>query len=213
MEANLTKPVKLGIGCQKTFEKNVIPMRKILVILPLVVFLGCSKEKVSQLEQIKTFYEGFKISSYNKIRNTIADSLTITEGDYTMHFTQESYYNQFKWDSVFKPTYNLISIENKKNEFIAKVSVNSLRFKFLKNNPLTCTHKFYFKSGKISKIENLDCDANWEIWQKKRDSLVSWTKSNHPNLDGFINNLSMKGALDYLNAIKLYKENQYELKE
>lgn len=188
-------------------------MKRILFILLLIVLVSCSEEKVSQSEQIKTFYEGFKNSSYDKIKNTIADSLTITEGDYIMYFTQESYYEHFKWDSVFKPTYKLISIENKKNEFIAKVSVNSLRFEFLKNNPLTCTHKFYFKSEKISKIENLDCDANWEIWQKERDSLVSWTKSNHPNLDGFINNLSIKGALDYLNAIKLYKENQYELKE
>ncbi len=79
----------------------------------------------------------------------------------------------------------------------------------MKNNPLTCRYKFHFDSGKIAKIENLDgTDANWEIWQKEVDSLVSWVKFNHPEIDGFIHDLSMKGAIDYLNAIELYKKSR-----
>ena len=64
----------------------------------------------------------------------------------------------------------------------------------------------YFESGKISRIENLDCpDANWETWGKQVDSLVNWTKENHPGLNGFIHDLTMKGAQDYMKAIALYK--------
>jgi len=50
-------------------------------------------------------------------------------------------------------------------------------------------------SDKITKIEALECsDANWNVWQAERDSLVNWVKINHPELDGFINDLTMNGA-------------------
>ncbi|MCX2679861.1 hypothetical protein OOZ15_07935 [Galbibacter sp. EGI 63066] len=189
-------------------------MKKILFIFILISITSCAEKKSTKSEQIIKYYEGFKNSDYNQIKRTISDSLTIIEGDYTMAYTPESFYNQFKWDSVFKPVYKLVSLENENKQVVATVSVNSLRFEFLKNNPLTCKHKFHFKSGKINKIETLDCiDANWEIWQKERDTLVNWVKFNHPELDGFINDLNMKGAIDYLNAIELYKKSQVKVIE
>lgn len=77
---------------------------------------------------------------------------------------------------------------------------------------MTCQYKISFNSGKISKIEELECkDADWNIWQKKRDSLVSWTKKNHPELDGFINDMTMNGAINYLKAIELYETDKNAL--
>ena len=188
-------------------------MKKILFVFILIAAASCTK-KSTHTEQVTAYYEGFKNSDYHQIKRTIADSLTIVEGDYTMAFTPESFYQQFKWDSVFKPVYEVVTLKNEDDHVVAMVSVHSLRFEFLKNNPLTCQHKFHFTSGKITSIENLDCvDANWEIWQQERDSLVSWVKVNHPELDGFINDLSMKGAKDYLDAIKLYRERQVEVME
>ena len=187
-------------------------MRKILFIFILISIASCKERISTESEHITAYYNGFKNSDYSQIKKTLSDSLTIIEGDYIMGFTRESFYKQFKWDSVFKPVYKLVSLENENEQFVATVSVNSLRFEFLKNNPLTCKHKFHFKSGKISKIETLDCmDANWETWQKERDSLVKWTKFNHPELDGFIHDLSMQGAIDYLKAIELYKKSQLML--
>src|SRR5690606_10727352 len=161
-------------------------MRKILFIFILIIIASCAEKKSTESEQITAYYNGFKNSDYSQIKQTLSDSLTIIEGDYIMGFTRESFYKQFKWDSVFKPVYKLVSLENENEQFVATVSVNSLRFEFLKNNPLTFRHKFYFKSGKISKIETVEfIDTNWQIWQKERDSLVKWVKFNHPELDGF----------------------------
>lgn len=39
---------------------------------------------------------------------------------------------------------------------------------------------------------------------QERDSLVAWTARNHPELDNFINDLSMKGALKYKKTMELY---------
>lgn len=186
-------------------------MRKVLLMVVLVLIASCTERKDSEAAQITEYYKGFERSDYSQIKKTIADTLNITEGDYAMVFTPESFYEHFKWDSIFKPIYQLDELSNENGQWIATVSVNSLKFEFLKNNPLTCRHKFYFDAGKISKIENLDCPgANWELWQKERDSLVKWIKSNHPELDGFIHDLTMKGAIDYLSAIDLYERNTIE---
>ncbi|WP_149277553.1 hypothetical protein [Pareuzebyella sediminis] len=166
-------------------------------------------EKSELEEQVMAYYNGFKNSDYRQIRKQVSDSLTITEGDYTMTFNPELFQEHFKWDSIFQPVYEVVELENKDEQVVATVAVKSLRFEFLKNNPLTCRHQFHFKAGKIAKIENLECpDANWELWQIERDALVNWVKINHPELDGFINDLSRQGALDYVKAIDLYQKRQ-----
>lgn len=76
-------------------------MNKILLIFILIV--SCSELKSTQSEQIIAYYNGFKNSDYSQLKKTLSDSLTIIEGDYIMGFTPESFYKQFKWDSIFKP--------------------------------------------------------------------------------------------------------------
>ncbi len=84
-----------------------------------------------------------------------------------------------------------------------------MRNEFLKNPYMTCEYRISFMSGKISKIEELDCiNVNWSIWQKERDSLVSWINKSHPELSGFVNNMTMKGSINYLKAIELYEANK-----
>lgn len=189
-------------------------MRTIFFICILLCIAGCTEKRNAKSGHVTAYYEGFKNSDYNRIKSTISDSLTIIEGDYILAFTPEDYYDHFKWDSVFRPVYTLIDLKNEQEHVVATVTVHSLRFEFLKNNPLTCRHRFYFESGKISKIETLDCeDVNWELWQKERDALVNWVKLNHPELDGFINDLSMEGAIDYLHAITWYKKRKVNVTE
>src|SRR5690606_32277600 len=100
-------------------------MKKILFILILVSIASCTERISTKSEQITAYYKGFKNSDYSQIKKTLSDSLTIIGGDYTMGFTPESFYTQFKWDSVFKPEYKLVSIVNENEQIIATVSVSS----------------------------------------------------------------------------------------
>ncbi|MGB3151672.1 MAG: hypothetical protein WBB27_13515 [Maribacter sp.] len=180
-------------------------MRKVVFLFVVILGISCTEKTTVHNEQIKSYYEGFKKSDYDEIKETLSDSLVTTEGDYIMAFSREGYYEKFKWDSVFKPIYKLVYIENEGEQALATVSISSLKHKFLKNSPMTCSYRFHFESDKIAKIENLGCpDANWEVWGKERDALVKWTKENHQELDGFIHDLTMKGAQDYITAIALY---------
>lgn len=189
-------------------------MKKIIFLFILIGLTNCSEQKSTPSEQITAYYQGFENSDYSQIKRTIADSLITTEGDYIMPFSRESYYEKFKWDSVFKPVYKLVKIENQGEQAIATVTIRSLKHEFLKNSPMTCNYRYHFKSGKIAKIEGLDCpDANWEVWQKEVGFLVDWVQANHPELDGFINDLTMKGAIDYVKAIELYNRRKTILTE
>ena len=176
-------------------------MKNFLYILIVLVFSSCTDDKKTPTELVNEYYNGFKKSDYKQVEEVIAGSLTTVAGDYTDTYTHESYHEKFKWDSIFKPVYKLVSLENQEQQIVATVTINSLKLEFLKNNPMTCKYKFHFKSGKIFRIEELNClDANWQTWEKQVNTLVAWIKLNHPELDGFIYDLSMKGALNYIKA-------------
>ncbi|GAA5025089.1 hypothetical protein GCM10011506_09310 [Marivirga lumbricoides] len=181
-------------------------MKTSLFILAFFVLaISPQKQELTHKEIIKQYYDAFNHSDFEKVKELIADSIVFTEGDYVMPYSKESFHEKFRWDSVFKPTYKIIELKEHGNQVIATVAVTSLRFKFLKNNPLTCSHKFSFKSGEIVKSEALDCiDADWIVWQKERDTLVKWVSMHHPDLNGFIHDLTMKGAVNYVRAMNLY---------
>lgn len=185
-------------------------MKKTIAILLFLIFLtGCNNQNLTYKETVTNYYNAFDSSDYNEIRKRISDSITIIGGDYVMPFTRDSFHEQFRWDSVFKPSYKILEIEDENDKIIATVASKSSRYEFLKNNPLTTKFRISFKSGKISKIETLESiNADWNIWQKERDSLVDWVEKNHPELDGFINDLTMNGAHDYLKAIELYENDR-----
>ncbi|MCM5663374.1 hypothetical protein [Galbibacter mesophilus] len=184
---------------------KTISNKKYLVLFLLYIIVGCTQESKSS-NQVTDYYQGFKNSNYDLIRSTIADSLVIIEGSQELKFSRESYYSHFKWDSVFQPEYTIKNITRNNEKILATVSLRSSRLEFLENNPLTCTYEFHFKSNKINKIVIVNCDADWKIWQNRRDLLVNWVKNNYPKYGGFINDLSMDGATNYLKAISLYKK-------
>ena len=189
-------------------------MRNIILILFLLSFLtGCDEKIFNHKETVNRYYSAFDLGNYNEIKSFMHDSLTLVNGDFETAYNHESFYEFFKWDSVFKPSYQILEIAQKNNKILVTVTQKNLRNAFLKNNPLKFKSNISFISGKISKIEEIESiDTNWQIWQKERDSLVNWVKINHPDLDGFVNDMTMTGATNYLQAIELYTSNQNSLK-
>lgn len=182
------------------FIKNLL-----FLLFVLLLTVNCNK-KNDRINSVTKYYEAFNDSDYDRIRS-LMDSITIIEGDYITNYSHETFHEQFKWDSIFRPTYKLTELKELDSQIIVTVEVSSLRFEFLKNNPLTCRHKISFESGKLAKFETIDClDPDWTMWENERDSLVNWISIHHPELDGFIHDLTMNGAIDYLKAIELYEK-------
>lgn len=174
------------------------------IMLGLCLFAGC-KDIVSPIDTVRQYYAALDASDFHTIKEVISDTLTIVEGDYTTHYTQSDFYTQFQWDSTFQTSYSIESIKVD-DRVIALISSKSLRYAFLKNNPLVCKYAITTKDEKITKIETLDyVDVDWATWQQERDSLVKWIKVKHPELDGFIHDLTPNGAENYLKAIEMYQ--------
>jgi hypothetical protein len=185
-------------------------MKKIYIIIVLIsCFVGCGNQEATPIETVENYYQARTNGDYKELKKLVNDSVTIVAGDYIMPYDSAGFYEQFKWDSVFKPSYKVVELREEKSQVIAAVAINSLKHEFLKNNAMTCEYKISFSSGKISKIEELECkNADWMSWQQERDSLVNSINKNHPELNGFIYDMSMKGAQDYLKAMILYEKDK-----
>lgn len=184
-----------------------------LIIFLVCFFTACNHQKLTNKETVTQYYNARNAIDFNKVKPLVSDSITIISGDFVMPYNNESFYEVFKWDSVFKPSYKIVELQEKNTQIIAYVTLNSERNTFLKTRDMTCQYEISFNSGKISKIEELDCkNVNWKVWEKERNSLVNWTKRNQPELDGFINDMTMNGAINYLKAIELYEDDKDVMK-
>lgn len=178
-------------------------------ILLLLVISACSSKDTSRIETVKNYYSGFNNGDYKLIETQLSDSLTITEGDYVMNFTPETFETHFKWDSVFVPQVKIINIEQQENDLLVTISASSKRFEFLRNNPLVTKHLVHFTNGKISRIDNVDfINTDWKLWTKQKEGLTQWIANNHKELDGFMIDQTLQGGLNYLKAINLYSNRE-----
>ena len=179
----------------------------LIILLVLCLFTGCGTKKLSRKETVTTYYNAFDSGDFNKIKAVIHDSITLVSGDFVMPFNKTSFKEFYKWDSIFEPTYEILQLSEDNNDIIATITQKNIRNGFLKNNPLKLNIKVSFISGKITKLEELDyIDVNWTAWNQEKDSLVNWIKANHPELDGFVNDMTMTGAMNYLKAIELFEK-------
>ena len=178
-------------------------------LLAIALLLRCTNSNQSKSSLATEYYQAFDESDFKRISEVIADTIVVAEGEYVTRYSSDSFYTQFKWDSTFNTRYQITDLKEDGDNVFLTVSSSSIRYNFLRNNPLICEFKVSFKNQKISRIDVLGCpNADWGVWQAERDSLVSWTSIHHPELDGFINDLTMAGALNYLKAIEYYQSNE-----
>ena len=176
------------------------------LLLILILYFGCTNKKTPSPEAaVRQFYKGFTTGNFNAIDAVLSDTVKTKEGDYLNSYSKTDFYSLFQWDSVFKTSYEIKDLQNIENEIVVTIASRSLRYEFLKNNPLVYKRKFSFKADKIAFTETLNyLDTDWKVWENRRDSLVVWIKAKHPEIDSFIYDLSKNGAINYLNAIELY---------
>jgi len=180
-------------------------MKKIyLFTLTLLLTITCTAQK-NKLQTVKDFYKASNEYSFEKLLTLTHDTVTIIDGDYNMEYNRQAYYKVFQWDSVFAPHYHIVMNKVAGSDVFVKISTKSKRFKFLGNNPLVTTHRISFNNNKISQIELIEyVGADFNVWVSKRDELVNWTEKNHPELNGFIHDMTKIGGENYLEAIEYF---------
>lgn len=175
------------------------------------LFLFFSKALISQeinsLDIVKAYYNALNEADFSKVQPLVSATVTIIEGDNVVPYSSASFYDFFQWDSVFTPNYTILETSGMANSVFITVSVESERLIFLKNSPMVSKMKFTLHGSEIYMIEVVEyLGVDFDVWLYQRDNLVKWIDDNHKELSGFINDLTKKGAENYMKAIKFWNE-------
>jgi len=185
-------------------------MNKTIILLLIIGLISCkpSDKEVSKLQIAQQYYNALDKSDASAIESLMADTILMreTEYDYEEVFTLDRYVEWLKWDSVFDPAYEILETEQENEIVRAKVSKIDTRISFLHQEPIVTNELIRFANGKIISIEKTKYVVfNEAVFVQTRDSLVSWIDKTHPELKGFIQDQTERGARNYLKAIELYK--------
>ena len=189
-------------------------MKKVIPILLLfaLCYLSCKSPKSEKelVESAKQYYQALDESNSVKMKNLISDSILIKELDYDYEqtFLKSDYINDWmRWDSIFKPSYDLLSIKEE-NDFVkVKMAKTDKRIHFLHEKPIVWTAKIQFDEGKIISIERRNAIFDEDTWETNLNKLIAWINIHHPELNDFLSGQTKTTGLKYLKAIELYNEN------
>lgn len=186
-------------------------MNKIVVftLFMAIVLLSCkpSEKRIDKLKIAKEYYKALNVSNSSIMANLLGDSLIIieSEANYRETFSKKGYLMWVKWDSVFRPTYKVLEMEQENEIIKATISKIDKRISFLHKEPIVWNEILRFNDNKINRVERTNYKVfNAPKFVKNRDSLVNWIKENYLELDGFINEQTASGGIKYLKAMALY---------
>lgn len=178
-----------------------------LLLLLTIGFISCknSEKEIDRVEIAREYFKVLDNSDYSKLSDWFPDSLKTIEGEHKNTYSKSEYLEILKWDSVFEPNYEILKIEQKDGIVKAKISKMDKRIFFLHEKPFITNQIIRFKKEKIISIETDYVNFDYPTWEKNKNGLLSWIDKNHPELNGFINDLTEDGGMKFLKAIELYK--------
>ena len=190
-------------------------MNKIIGLL-LLLALGCiscknAEKEIDKFEITKQYFQVLNNSDYSKMSSWFADSLVTKEGGYEQAYSQNEYLEFLKWDSVFDPNYEILTMEQEGELVKAKISKHDKRILFLLEEPFITNQIIRFQNDKIISIETDYVNFDHLVWERNKNELLNWIDKNHPELNGFIYDQTEAGGLNFLKAIELYQKSKNSL--
>ena len=184
-------------------------MKKIILILSIAVIGSSfqqSNKEVNKIEIAEKYINALNESDYDGIIGLFKDSIRMKELVYSSVFSKDEYYSLFQWDSTFYPSYKILGIKKENDAVRMTVSKECPRILFLNEEPNVTDEIIRFEDGKIKSIETIKYIVfNEKVWEKNKANLVEWVETHHPGLNGFLYDQTKKGAMKYLQAIRLYQ--------
>lgn len=181
-------------------------LRIILGLIFMLISCDSIQKKLTYEQMVENYFFGLNTGDFNLFSNCISDSVLTTEMECVLTQNRNQFYQQFQWDSVFRPKYKLTDLRRNDDSVKAIVSKKCKRIEFLQDSALTYKILIVFKEKQIKSIQITEyVFMDFAKWQPRRDTLLAWIDKKHPELSGFSNDLTLKGAQNYMKAIDLYR--------
>lgn len=190
--------------------QNQIRIYKVIFTLLIIVGLASCKNSettISKLEIAKTYYNILDNSNTSEITTLMSDSVVVRESEdnYEERFSKNGYAEWLQWDSVFKPTYKILKIEQEGETVKTKISKIDKRLLFLHEEPIVWDEILHFQNNKINRIERIKYNVfNVNTFLRNREKLINWIDKNQTELNGFLDEQTKLVGQKYLKAIQLY---------
>ena len=186
---------------------NNVIYQKLLESALILLVIACSIDKTqrNKTQLVQDYYMGLNLGNFKLISGCVADSVITSEKDFILSRTRLELYQHFQWDSVFRPNYQIIDVKDLEQAVQLTVIKQCERIQFLQDTAMVYKVNITFSDGKITQIQTTDyVFLDFTKWQPRRNTLVKWIDVNHPELSGFVNDLTLNGAQNYIQAINLY---------
>jgi len=180
---------------------------KVFLLLITIGITSCknSEKELDKLEIAKKYYVSINNSNPSETTELITESFTTIDDGFEQKYSGNEYAEWVKWDSVFQPTYEILEIGQENGTVKAKISKIDKRISFLHHEPIITNEIIQFEGNRIKNINRTSASFNVEKFVKNRDELVNWITENQPELNGFLNDQTKSGGMNYLKAIELYR--------
>ena len=178
----------------------------VLVCLTLG-FFSCNNavKNSKKLDLAKSFFTALDHSNSNEATELISDKFKTIDDGFEQEYNGFEFAEWVKWDSVFQPSYQILKLKEKNGIVTAMISKTDKRITFLHQDPIITEEFIQFEGNKIRSIERNSVSFNVERFVTSRDELVNWIEEHHPEINGFLNDQTKNGGMNYLRAIDLYR--------
>jgi len=196
------------IYTKRIYIHHFMVFRLLLITGISFLFMSCQtgEETGNRSKIMNDYFIQLNNSNLNKASTHIHDSIIVSEFEFTQARTKNEWFTQFKWDSVFNPSYKILEMNEVDGKVEMIVSKECERIRFLHDSAIIYKVRYAFLDGKIKNEETYEFLVfDFKKWQGRRDSLVAWIDKKHPELSGFIYDQTIEGGQKYLNAISFYE--------
>lgn len=159
------------------------------------------------MKVVQQFYDGLNAGDYQKVSSVLSDKFIMreNEGNFEVSFSPDKFHDWFQWDSVFNPTYEILSSERINDTLRLAISKKCDRIMLFNKVPIRYLAFFEISNGKLNAVNRYSyLGTNWEKWTQKKEKFLQFVHTEIPEYNDMEEVQDYEHGEKYAKAIQLF---------